>query len=841
MLYAEVLLPLAVRETYHYRLPDGASGERGDLVGHRVVVSFGRKRFYTGIIIGVTSSLPKGIDPSRIKDIDSLPDTSPLLRAEDLDFWRWLAHYYHCMLGQVMRSALPGGLIPDSQSILHSDEDFIANTPLSGTELEILSLLSPERKGLTMEALRRRLGFTPTKALTRLIELGAVYTEEVVRGSYRPRLEAHLRLSSAYQSEGALSALLETLHRAPRQQEILTRFVSLLDEGAWSQPIPRKHLLRGASSALFSALGRLIEQGILEPIQLAVSRLDTDSPSHIPQPLAPSQAAPLTRPVTLLYTDSRRDKQGEVLAQVSRTISEGKQVLLLSPTADGFPSDRTFLSRLERSAGAPVYYYHSYISESKRTELYLRLSESDTPCVVVGSRPAVFLPMRRLGLIIIDEEQEYLYKQQYAPPYYHARDVALYLGALRRVPILMSSITPSAEVLFNVLRGKYAIIRREGAEEDTSTRTLTIIDLGKLRDQRQMRPGETFSPQLLEAIHRTITKGQRVLVLQNRKGYAPYLLCSSCGYRPLCPHCDVSLTYYASQRQMRCGYCGYSTAPPAECPECSKGAGQATSSPQVQTTLRPVGYGTERMEEELSRLFPEARLMRMDADTMQTTKRRLAMIEQIAQGEVDIIVGSQLIKSQPVWDHIGLVAVPQLDSLMGYPDFRTPERAYQLLYQLTLVPEPRGKSPRLIIQTLSPEHPLLTELSRGRYSEFIKAELAQRQGSEASAFVQLNPFPPFVRMTYIRLRASDEAVLEEVGSAFVEILQRHLPAGAISPLQKPSVARIDMQYHRLIVCRRPYNVPFAGERSAWQEAEAELRSSLSLSSRVHISYDVDPL
>lgn len=841
MLYAEVLLPLAVRETYHYRLTSIAGDKQDTLVGHRVVVSFGRKRFYTGIIIGVSDTLPEGVDNGKIKDIDSLPDTHPLLRPQDLDIWRWLASYYHCTLGQVMRAALPGGLIPDSQSILLANEDFSTSLPLSRSELEILDLLSPEPKGLTMEALRRRMGYTPTKALTHLIELGAIYTEEIVRSRYRPKLETYLRLTPVYQTEEALSAFLETLRRAPRQQEALTRLISLIKTGDLSQPVLRKLITQDMPTSISSALNRLVEQGIIESMQLTVSRLDQET-TPIPSPaLELAQATPLTRPVTLLYTDSRRDKEGEILAQIAYTISQSKQVLLLSPTADGFPSDRSFLSRLERCVGYPVYYYHPYISESKRTELYLRLSESDIPCVVVGSRPAVFLPMRQLGLIIVDEEQEYLYKQQYAPPYYHARDVALYLGAHHRVPILLCSVTPSAEVLFNVLRDKYAIIRREAPAHDTSPAALSIIDLGKLREQRQMRPSDSLSPQLLEAIHRTISEGQRVLVLQNRKGYAPYLICSNCGERPLCPHCDVSLSYYASHRQLRCGYCGYTSAAPTACPSCGQEHSRYSTDAHPLPALRPVGYGTERIEEELSLRLPEARLMRIDADTMQTVKRRLTMIEQIDRGEVDIIIGSQLIKSQPIWDNIGLVAIPQLDSLLGYPDFRTTERAYQLLHQLTLSATRAGQPPRLMIQTLSADQPFLVELSKHNYSQFIKGELAQRQGAEASAFIQLNPFPPFVRMTYIRLRATDENILEHIGNTFVEILQRHLPPHSVSPLQKPSVARIDMQYHRLIVCRRPYHTPFVGERTAWAKAEAELYSTTSLSRKVQICYDVDPL
>lgn len=841
MLYAEVLLPLAVRETYHYRLTSIAGDKQDTLVGHRVVVSFGRKRFYTGIIIGVSDTLPEGVDGSKIKDIDSLPDTHPLLRPQDLDIWRWLANYYHCTLGQVMRAALPGGLIPDSQSVLFVNEDFSASLPLSHSELEILDLLSPEPKGLTMETLRRRIGYTPSKALTHLIELGAIYTEEVVRGSYRPKLETHLRLTPSYQTEEAISALLETLRRAPRQQEVLTKHISLLETDDLSQPILRKLVTKGMPTSAASALSRLVELGILESIQLPTSRLAQETRPTPTLPLEVGQATPLSKPVTLLYADSRSDKEGEILAQVAYTISQGRQVLLLSPTADGFPSDRTFLSRLEQCARCPVYYYHPYINESKRTELYLRLSESDIPCVVVGSRPAVFLPMRQLGLIIVDEEQEFLYKQQYAPPYYHARDVALYLGAHHRIPILLCSITPSAEVLFNVLRGKYAIIRREAPSYDTHPVHLSVIDLGKLREQRQMRPTESLSPQLLEVIHRTISEGQRVLILQSRKGYAPYLICSNCGERPLCPHCDVSLSYYASHRQLRCGYCGYTTTAPTACPSCGREQSRYATETHPLPALRPVGYGTERIEEELSQQLPEARLMRMDADTMQTIKRRLAMIEQIDRGEVDIIIGSQLIKSQPIWDNIGLVAIPQLDSLLGYPDFRTTERAYQLLHQLTLSATRGGLPPRLMIQTLSADQPFLVELSKHDYSQFIKGELAQRQGSEGSTFIQINPFPPFVRMTYIRLRATDENLIEHVGNTFVEILQRHLPAHSVSPLQKPAVARIDMQYHRLIVCRRPYHTPFLGERTAWAEAETELRTTTPLSRGVHIYYDVDPL
>lgn len=934
-MYVQLILPLALGESYHYRLDNDNSTTNAPLVGRRVVVSFGPKRFFTGVITKVSKDLPPGLENRRIKVIDRLLDEQPILSQSDLDLWEWVADYYHCTVGQVMRTAMPSGLLPESKTLIYLNPDFVSNEPLCEQDYLLLDALKAEGdKGLTLQRLQTILTQNLNASYQRLLSLGAIHTEETVISRYRPRMRACLRLVEAYRSPEGLTRAYETLTRSKRQQEILADFLNCLEDAqlGLADSLPRQSLSKNDSTRM-ALIRKLVERGIMEVVEEVESRLGR---AEYPSNASDSRLSPLTqggerlgsnplalafqtsdegranlsnlshqtydgvganlsspslqtsdegranlsnlsfqtsdggganllnlshqtsdedganlsnlagastyeshntlrldKAISYLSTSSIRDKQVATIQLVRACIESGHQVLVLSPSAEGVPSASEYLKALEYAAQGRLYYYHPQISEDKRTELFQLLATQDTPCLILGTRSAVFLPFTRLGLIIVDDEQEYMYKQQHIAPYYHARDVALYLAQTRGVRLLLTSATPSAEATFNTLRGKYHPLDiPEKPIPSEELPSIKYIDIATLRRKGLMPYNTSISPPLKEEIEQTLARGERVLLLQNRRGYAHHLHCRVCNKSIDCPRCNVSLNYYATERLLRCLYCDHLQAMPLQCPHCHQ---MQVESPQgLKPALHLVGFGAERVAEEVEDLFPDSRVMRLDSDSLQTTKRRSELHARIAAGDVDIIVGTQLIKGQPIWDNIGLIAVIQLESLIAKADFRNSERVYQLLYQLMLHTRHEGTSnpSQLVIQTNDTAQPFLAQLKARDYKGFIQGELQERQVSQ---------FPPFTRMSTITLKGFDEALVIRTGEALRSYLAQHLEGIALSELSAPSIARIDGQYIRQIVCRRPYKRSYHQERRAMTLAEQQLRHYLPESRRVQIHYDIDPL
>lgn len=817
MLYAEVLLPLAVKGTFHYLIPNHLHSEL-NLVGRRVLVPFGSKRIYTGIIYAISSNLPSQVLPDKLRAIESLLDDAPLIMADQLSLWHWLADYYHCTLGQVMRQALPGGLMPESQTKVYLSHDYQASSSLAPDELSILDLLSSEADGISYVALYGRLGRGVAQAFVRLVELGAIYTEEVVKERYKPLEREFVGFSDAYQDARGVEHAFDLLKRSPAQARILQEFIDLLPDGNIAGSVPRT-LLSQSKSTKSSLIRKLIDRGVLEIRRQIESRIAIHQ-DHADEIDNLEPITSLDSPVTLLYAERMLDKERAIASYVHQAISQGYQILLITPSTVDTPSAKNYIKLLQEASRGRMYSYHPSERESHRAELYMKLVQDNEPCLVLGGRSAVFLPMTRLGLIIVDDEHEYMLKQQYAPPYYHARDVALYRGASSKAPVLLASATPSAEALFNVFRKKYALIYKPYSTAFISPK---IINVSELRVQRFMRYQDLLSPQLLDAMSEVLRRGKRILVLQNRRGYSPYLLCQACGKSIQCPQCSISLAYYAKGRYLGCTYCGYKGQVPTYCPSCGESQGSGT--------LSPMGYGVERIVEEVMRCFPDFRVLQIDSDSLQTSRSRSELHMRLGAGDVDIVVGTQLIKGQPLWDNIGLIAVVQLDTMLAYSDFRVEERAFQLLHQLRLRSQDYGEEIPIMIQTLTADHPFIRSFSTKSYSDYIKEQLAER-----SQFC----FPPFFRLISIRLSSTDEGVLEQVGHSFSNILKHRLGDDRVTPLQKPSVTRIEHRHIRQIQCRRPYSEGFRSERQALSEAQDDLFAELPSAKRVRITYDIDP-
>ncbi len=858
MKYVELILPLDLKESYHYRIDeDMFADELADakLVGRRVVVSFGTKRFYTGIIRRQTASLPRGVEAKQIKVVENFLDSKAILSEEDFLFWEWLADYYQCSLGQVMREALPKGLVPESKTLVRLNEDFVATEQLPELETQILDILAQEKgKGMALTSLRSRLGRGASIAFDRLFAKGAVLTDETIQTRYKPKMKRYIRLSEGLNDDEALTEVLDgELKRAKKQQELLLDFLGQIEElqgGASTKlselSLEKINFIQGNSSRA-TRLRSLVNRGVLVEFEQEVSRLAEatalkDSKENLKSLNAYYNNDSLKEGVHYLYTGNSKHKEDYFIAQIQQKIKEGGQVLLLSPNTYASYNKGRFYAKLEQSLDAPIYYYNALTSEAKRCELMLKLGQGAEPCLVIGGRNSVFLPMSSLSLIIVDEEQEYLYKQQFALPLYHSRDVALYLAHRYKIPIMLASETPSAEGLFNILRGKYKLIKTDEDLQEKPKLQVQIetIDLKKQRQEGRLAYGHSISQPLKEEISKTLEAGKRVLVLKNRRGYAPYILCNNCSERINCKRCDVAMNYHASSRLLQCHYCGYEEYLPSACPSC--GAKVVDFYGKERPALALVGYGTERVEEELKELFPKANILRLDSESLQTKKRQQEVGERLASGEVDIIVGTQLIKGQSLDFNddktIGLMAVVQLDELLAYPDFRTEERAYQLLYQLlmryseTQKDEGEAKA-KLMLQTNKPEQEFISKLRAFNYKAFIKEQLSERQ---------LLNFPPFCRITYIKVKGFSEQEVQETALHLSALLRLYWTEfGRVSEAQKPSVARIDNQYIRQITCKRPFQESYRGEREVFRQVLEKLNLLYPNSRRVRILFDIDPL
>ncbi len=859
MKYVELILPLDLKENYHYRIDGDMFAEElsdKELVGRRVTVSFGTKRFYTGVIRRVSSSLPEAVEAKHIKSIESFLDTKAILSEEDFLFWEWLSEYYQCSLGQVMREALPKGLVPESKTLVRLNDDWLATEQLAQIDYDMLDMLAEHKgKGVALTSLRTRLGRGASSAFDRLLAMGAVLTDETVQSSYKPKMKRYIRLSEGLDNDAVLTDVLDgELKRAKKQQELLLELVGELQElkGVSKKPLTDFYLektsfIKGVT-ARATLLRSLVNRGILVEFEQAVSRLDKHKGSELPRELISSSEAYAqdiqNAGVYYLYTGNSLYKEDYFLAQIREKLKEGGQVLLLSPNTYSSHSKGHFYAKLHQKLDVPIHYYNALTSEAKRCELVLKLGQEAEPCLIIGGRSAVFLPMSRLSLIIVDEEQEYLYKQQFAQPLYHSRDVALYLAHKYEIPILLASETPSAESLFNILRGKYKLVQTDEHLQEKPKLQVRIesIDLRKQRQEGRLRYGHTISQTLRDEIKENLDAGKRILILKNRRGYAPYILCNNCSEHISCKRCDVAMNYHSSSKSLRCHYCGYEEYLPPACPSC--GAKVVEFYGKERPALALVGYGTERVEEELKELFPKANILRVDSESLQTKKRQQEIGERLASGEVDIIVGTQLIKGQSLLFEaddkpIGLMAVVQLDELLAYPDFRTEERAYQLLYQLIMRYSELKKEriehqqAKLILQTNEPEQAFIAKLKAFDYKAFIKGQLAERQ---------LLNFPPFCRITYIRIKGFSEQRVQETALHLSQLLRQIWTAfGRISDAQKPSVARIDNQYIRQITCRRPFQESYRGEREVFRQVLKQLRSLYPESKNVRIIFDVDPL
>ncbi len=818
-LFADILLPLPLRETFTYRVPP----EFHALLrpGMRVIVPFGRRKSYAGIVAAFHHQPP---EEGEIKEITALLDDSPIVHEKNLELWTWMAGYYICSPGDVMKAALPAGLRLESETIVTLAPDCDPGSlPEPEAALARLAAHKKIRVGDMETLLPELFSFGTVK---KMIEKQILIPEEEIREKYKPRMETVVLAHPSLTEPALWEDAMQQLGKASRQKALMAHFArmtALFSPGSLKE-IPKKQLL-DASGFSDTLLQQLVRRDILTFRQREISRLMPDTGEQkVMNPLNPSQQKALDeikthflrKQVVLLHGITASGKTEIYIHLIREAVTAGKQVLYLVPEISLTPQ---IVNRLMRVFGGKTALYHSRMSGAERVEVWKRVlafsSSGDLTCqIVLGARSALLLPFSRLGLVIVDEEHEHSFKQSDPAPRYHARDMAVVAGIQHQAPVLLGSATPSFESYRNALTGKYGLVTLRERHGDAGLPEIIVADLLRARKRKEMK--SLLTPELYHLVASALNKGEQVILFQNRRGYSPWVECHDCGWIPRCQHCDVSLTYHRKAGTLICHYCGYQEPMPPKCSHCAS------------TDIRSRGFGTEKVEEEIALLFPGAQISRMDQDTTRSKNAFDTIISQMENGKTDILIGTQMVTKGLDLANVSVVGILNADTLLSYPDFRAHERAFQLLVQVSGRPGRSSRPGTVVLQTTQPHHPVIEFARHLDYNGLFNTLMAERK---------LFRYPPWFRLIRITLKHKNPDRLHEAAHILADRLRREEKLTVMGP-ESPLVGRIS-QWHLLgIWLKLPRDYPPATLRTFITTAVTATLREPGCSS-VNIQVDVD--
>ena len=800
--FVDVILPLPLQASFTYALPPEMDGQVQ--IGCRVVVSFGRKKFYTGIVRNVHYLKPQEYE---VKEVSAVLDEHPILVPLQFRFWEWLADYYLCTQGDVYKAALPSGLKLESETVVEYNPDFEATEPLSEREQKVLDLLAIEPEQ-TVTRLEKESGLKNILAVVKsLLEKDALFVKEELKRTYKPKTETRVRLTEAARNERRLHFFFDELQRrAPKQLDLLMKYIELSGclGGREVKEVSKAELLKrsGATPAVFSGL---VDKGVFEVYQQEVGRLETVSQAvmslnelnvHQQRAFDEIRASFRVKNVCLLHGVTSSGKTEIYIHLIDEAVRQGKQVLYLLPE---IALTTQITERLKRVFGSRLGIYHSKFPDAERVEVWQKQLSQEPYDIILGVRSSLFLPFQRLGLVIVDEEHENTYKQQDPAPRYHARNAAIVLASMCGAKILLGTATPSVESWYNATEGgKYALVELKERYKEIQLPEIIPVDIKEL--QRKKRMNGPFSPLLLQYVREALEQKEQVILFQNRRGFAPMIECHTCGWVPKCKNCDVSLTYHKGLNQLTCHYCGYTQPVPRQCPACEG------------VDLRNRGFGTEKIEDDVKAIFPEARVARMDLDTTRTRTAYERIIHDFQQGRTDILIGTQMVSKGLDFDHVSVVGILNADTMMNYPDFRAYERAFQLMAQVAGRAGRKNKRGRVVLQTKSIDHPIIPQVMHNDFEGMVAGQLVERQ---------LFRYPPYYRLVYVYLKHRNEQLLDVMAQTMAAKLRAVFGARVLGP-DKPPVARIQTLFIRKIVLKIETNAPMARARQLLVQVQQEM-------------------
>ena len=799
--FVDVILPLPLHSSFTYSLPEEMAGDVQ--IGCRVIVPFGRKKYYTAIVRNIHYSAPTEYE---VKEVSALLDAHPILLPAQFKFWEWLADYYLCTQGDVYKAALPSGLKLESETMVEYNPDFEPDVQLSDKELKILDLLSAEPEQCVTKLEKESGVKNILSVIKSLLDKEAIFVKEELKRTYKPRTETRVRLTKAASNEHRLHFFFDELQRrAPKQLDLLMKYIELSGcLGKVQKEVAKKELLQRASAtpAVFNGL---VERGVFEVYQQEIGRLNTAfagntfslNPLNGHQQRAHDEIVDSfrTKNVCLLHGVTSSGKTEIYIHLIEEVIRQGKQVLYLLPE---IALTTQITERLKRVFGSRLGIYHSKFPDAERVEIWQKQLSDSGYDIILGVRSSVFLPFRNLGLIIVDEEHENTYKQQDPAPRYHARNAAIVLAALYGAKTLLGTATPSVETWYNATSGKYGLVELKERYKEIQMPEIIPVDIKEL--QRKKRMNGPFSPLLLQYVREALEQKEQVILFQNRRGFAPMIECHTCGWVPKCKNCDVSLTYHKGLNQLTCHYCGYTYQLPRICPACEG------------VDLRNRGFGTEKIEDDVKRLFPEAAVARMDLDTTRTRSAYERIIADFEQGKTDILIGTQMVSKGLDFDHVSVVGILNADTMLNYPDFRAYERAFQLMAQVAGRAGRKNKRGRVVLQTKSIEHSIIPQVIGNDYEGMVNGQLAERQ---------IFHYPPYYRLVYVYLKNRNETLLDLMAQTMAGKLSAIFGNRVLGP-DKPPVARVQTLFIRKIVVKIETKAPMARVRELLLQVQKDM-------------------
>lgn len=830
-MFADVILPLAVPRLYTYRIPEDLKGKIQP--GQRVVVQFGPVtaggKLYSALIKNLHQSAPANYTA---KDIEYILDPAPLVNQKQFALWDWLSSYYMCSIGEVMNAALPSGLKLSSETrILRNLQNEMQYSDLSDDEFLIAEALESRHALTILEACEILGKKTIYPVIKSMLEKKAIIVEEELKEKYKPRLEQYVRLKEHLRDEIGLKKTFDELGKAPRQLEVLMMYVQLSRIFTGNLLEVRKTVLQKRAMATAATVNLLAEKNIFELYEKEAGRIlfETQAGNSNVQ-LNEKQAGALhkikdlfsEKEVVLLHGVTSSGKTEIYIQLIEETLQKGRQVLYLLPE---IALTTQIISRLTKHFGKNICVYHSRFSSNERVETWETLRKANgsetndqrpEASLVIGARSALFLPFSNLGLVIVDEEHENSFKQFDPAPRYHARDAALVLAKIHGAKTLLGSATPSIETYFNAKNGKYGLV--EMAERFGGIQLPEIIISDTREASRKKLMKSHFSPTLLEEMQKALNNKEQVILFQNRRGFAPYVQCETCSAVPKCTRCDVKLTYHKRFNELRCHYCGYRITHPKACMACG------------DVNLKLMGFGTEKIEEELFIFFPGIKIARLDLDTTRSKNSYRQIISDFEERNVDVLVGTQMVTKGLDFDNVALVGILDADNMLYFPDFRAHERSFQLMAQVAGRAGRKNKRGKVVIQTYSPAHHIIQQVLENDYSALFRAEISERNNFN---------YPPFCRLIEISLKHREAEKVNEAAEFFAGRLRNKFGKRVLGP-EFPPVSRVKNLYLKNILLKIEREASVQKAKEILKEEIMDFKREESFKP-VRISIDVDPM
>lgn len=817
-LFADVILPLALRNPFTYSVPEHLQQKIN--VGSRVVVEFKTSKLYTAIVYRIHENKPSEY---KTKPIENVLDGMPIVNEIQLQFWKWMADYYLCTMGEVMNAAVPSGLKLTSETKIMLGQGKIEN--LSADELSLINILKKNHI-LSIDDATEILNKKAHSIIVSLLQKGIILVKEVLKEKYKPKIVPYVRFSDFANDEENLKEIYNELEKkSEKQLELVIAYVKLSERYSKKRKEVKKTELLEASGVSESVLNTLIKKKIFEIYRKEIGRFASENAYEHSKLLSAEQEKSLnqikleweTHKTVLFHGITSSGKTEIYVKLIEETLLKGKQVLYLIPE---IALTTQVTERIKKYFGDKLGVYHSRFNENERVEIWNSILKSRFQVsnpkfqIILGARSALFLPFSNLGLIIVDEEHDGSYKQQNPAPRYNARDAAIVLAKMHNAKVILGSATPSIESYFNAQERKYGFAQLLTRHGGAKLPEIIISDIKQAAKLKQMK--SHFSPILIEHIETALKAKEQVIIFQNRRGFAPYLECQACGWIPQCKNCDVSVVYHKTGSQLRCHYCGFTLPLPSLCKKCG------------DTKIKMKNFGTERIEEELEIFFPQARIARMDLDSTRIKFAYQRLINDFEERKIDILVGTQMVTKGLDFDNVGVVGIVNADQMLNFPDFRSHERSFQIMSQVAGRAGRKNKG-KVIIQTYSPSHPVIKHVVEHDYTKMFSNEIEHRKKFK---------YPPFYRLIELTIMHREMNTVGSAADKLAQELKLFLGKRVLGP-EFALIPRIKNLYHKKILLKISREESVSKVKEKLFELISQIQNNEAYK-MIKIQADVDP-